>query len=88
MPKAFICHSCGERVEFSPEKRPCEALIGWLTVSHWKGLGAVEQYNFCSFTCLKRWADAQVPKIPEVFLKAFERKRDKKRKTMRGKIQP
>jgi len=78
MPKGhFICHSCSEIVEFSPEERPCEVLSGWLTVAHWKGFGAVEHYNFCSFTCLKRWVDAQVPKIPEVFLKSFEEGRDK-----------
>lgn len=74
MPKGyFVCHSCGEKVEFCPEEKPCEVLSGWLVVSHWKGLGAVEHYYFCSFICLKRWADAQVPKIPEVFLKAFEK---------------
>jgi len=67
-----ICSSCGRGVEFSPEERPCEVLSGWLTVSQWKGLGEVEHYNFCSFTCLKRWADAQTPKVPEVFLKALE----------------
>jgi hypothetical protein len=31
----------------------------------------VEHYNFCSFTCLERWAEAQAPKIPEVFLESF-----------------
>jgi len=73
MPKRyFICHSCGKRAESSPEEPPCEVLRGWLTVSYWKGLGVVEHYNFCSFTCLKSWADAQVPKIPEVFLKTFD----------------
>ena len=78
MPKGyFICRSCGKRVEYSSEERPCEVLSGWLTVSQWKGLGAVEHYYFCSFSCLKRWADAQVPKIPEVFLKAFEEGKDK-----------
>lgn len=70
--KAFICFSCGKRTEFTSEEPPCEVLSGWLTVAQWKGLGVVEHHNFCSFTCLKRWADAQVPKIPEVFLKAFE----------------
>ena len=77
MPKGcFICHSCAKKAEYGPEERPCEVLSGWLTVSHWKGLGEVEHYNFCSFTCLKRWADAQVPQIPEVFLKSFEREGD------------
>ena len=78
MPKGyFICHSCGKRVELGPKERPCEVLSGWLVVSHWKGLGVVEHYNFCSFTCLKRWVDVQVPKIPEAFLKAFEEGKDK-----------
>jgi len=78
MPKGyFVCYSCGKRAEFSPEERHCEVLTGWLTVSQWKGLGAVEHYNFCSFTCLKTWADAQAPKIPEAFLKAFEEEKDK-----------
>lgn len=73
MPKGyFICYSCGKKMEYASQKPPCEVLTGWLTVSQWKGLGAVEHRNFCSFTCLKRWADAQVPKIPKVFLKAFE----------------
>ncbi len=68
----FICHSCGKRLKYATGERPCEMLSGWLTVSQWKGLGTVEHYSFCSFTCLKGWADAQVPKIPEPFLKAFE----------------
>ncbi|MBN2186394.1 MAG: hypothetical protein JW732_02965 [Dehalococcoidia bacterium] len=77
MPKGyFVCYSCGKRAELSTEERPCEVLSGWLTVSHWKGPGAVEHYNFCSFTCLKTWADAQAPKIPEAFLRAFEEEKD------------
>ena len=72
----FNCHSCGKRVEYATEGRPCETLIGWLTVSHWKGFGAVDHHNFCSFTCLKRWVDTQVPQVPEVFLKAFEEGED------------
>lgn len=73
----FICHHCGKTVEHTPEERPCEVLTGWLMVSQWKGVGAVEHYNFCSFTCLKRWADAHAPQVPEVFLKAFEEGKDK-----------
>jgi hypothetical protein len=68
----FMCSSCGRNVEFSPQEPPCQVLSGWITVSHWKGLGSVEHYHFCSFTCLKRWADAQVPQIPKVFLESFE----------------
>jgi hypothetical protein len=68
----FMCSSCGRRAEFFPKEPPCKSLSGWLTVSHWKGLGAVEHYNFCSFTCLKRWADAQAPKIPKAFLESFK----------------
>jgi hypothetical protein len=67
----FVCDSCGKTVKYAREERLCEVLTDWLTVSQWKGSGVVEHYNFCSFTCLKKWTDAQVPQIPEVFLKAF-----------------
>jgi hypothetical protein len=30
-----------------------------------------ERYDFCSFTCLQKWVDGKVPKVPESFLKAF-----------------
>lgn len=72
----FICHSCGKTVEHTEAERPCEVLNGWLMVSRWKGPKAVEHYNFCSLTCLKKWADAQIPQIPNVFLKAFEEGKD------------
>ena len=68
----FSCHSCGLEVESSPGVPPCRVLKGWLTVSHWKGVGSVERYYFCSFDCLKSWLDAQVPRVPEVFLESFE----------------
>lgn len=67
----FSCSSCGMKAEFSPKEPPCKALSGWLVVSHWKGLKEVDHYYFCSFACLKRWADAQTPEIPKVFFKAF-----------------
>ena len=70
--KRYTCHSCDKVVECFPGELPCEVLEGWLTISHWKGSGSVEHYNFCSFTCLKSWVDAQFPKIPEVFLEPFK----------------
>jgi hypothetical protein len=72
----FTCHSCGKRVRYGTEERPCQVLNGWLMVSKWEGLRAVEHYNFCCFTCLKTWTDSQVPQIPAVFLKAFEEGKD------------
>jgi len=72
-----ICYSCGRKVEFPLEEPLCKALGGWLAVCHLKGLQSVDHYNFCSFGCLQRWVDTQVPKIPEVFLKSLERKNDK-----------
>ena len=69
---SFSCHSCGRGIECSAEEPPCEALRGWLTVSCWKGLGSVERYDFCSFSCLKTWLDAQIPQVPEVFLESFK----------------
>ncbi len=67
----LFCHSCGRVVECPPEAPPCEVLKGWLTVSQWKGFGSVERYDFCSFSCLESWVDAQLPRVPEVFLKSF-----------------
>jgi hypothetical protein len=72
----FVCHSCGERVECSGEEQPCDVLTGWLIVCQWKGLGAVDHYDFCSLSCLKAWADSQVPEVPNVFLKAFKKGSD------------
>ncbi|MBI4286153.1 MAG: hypothetical protein HY670_09725 [Chloroflexi bacterium] len=65
------CQSCGRIVVISPEEPPCKALKGWLTLSHWQGPEAVAQYSFCSFTCLKAWAEAQLPAIPRAFLDSF-----------------
>jgi len=70
--KRFSCHSCDKEVECPPGELPCEVLKGWLTVSRWKGSGSVEHYNFCSSSCLKTWLDAQVPRVPRVFLESFK----------------
>ncbi len=77
--KDVTCHTCGKKVEFTPcskrknppEDVPCRALGGWLTVHHWTGVRSIDQYGFCSFTCLQRWVKTQAPKIPSTFLKAF-----------------
>lgn len=77
--KDTTCYTCGKKVEFAscssreapPEDAPCRVLSGWLTVHHWKGVRSIDQYDFCSFTCLQRWVEAQAPKIPGTFLKAF-----------------
>lgn len=77
--KTVTCYSCGKRVEYTPcpergalpEDARCSVLNGWLTVSHWKGMGHVDRYDFCSFGCLQRWIKAQVPRIPKTFLEAF-----------------
>lgn len=75
-----VCHGCGKKMEYTecsvkcapPEDARCNALKGWLAVSHWKGLGAVEHYDFCCFTCLQKWVEAQVPRVPKTFLQAFQ----------------
>jgi len=68
----FSCHSCGKGMECSLGEPPCEVLREWLTVSDWKGLGFVEHYTFCSFSCLKSWVDALVPRVPNAFLESFK----------------
>lgn len=67
----FSCQVCGKVTECLPGMMPCKALRGWLTVSFWEGPGEVKDYNFCSFSCLESWAKAQMPDVPEIFLKAF-----------------
>ncbi len=69
--ESFICSTCGRKVGFSKELAPCEMLIGWLTLAHWKGLSSVDHYNFCSLSCLKKWVNTKVPEIPRVFLDSF-----------------
>lgn len=74
------CQTCGKKAEYAPcsqrgappEDARCKALDGWLSVAHWKGMMEVGQYDFCSFTCLQKWVDENVPKVPESFLKAFD----------------
>ncbi len=34
-------------------------------------MNSVEHYYFCSFTCLERWAEAQAPQVPQIFLDSF-----------------
>ncbi|MDI6815293.1 MAG: hypothetical protein QMC90_04355 [Dehalococcoidales bacterium] len=74
------CYSCGKRVEYTPcsergalpDDARCSVLNSWLTVSQWKGMGRVDQYDFCSFDCLQRWVEARALGIPKTFLKAFQ----------------
>jgi len=69
--REVICAGCGQKVEFPSQEPPCGVLSGWLTLAQWKGIGSVERYNFCSFTCLKKWVTVQSPEIPKVFLESF-----------------
>ncbi len=74
------CQSCGKKAEYTdcsqrcapPQDARCNVLAGWLTVSQWKGMGAVDHYDFCSFTCLQKWVEGQVPRVPKTFLEAFQ----------------
>ena len=68
----FSCHSCGKEMECCQGELPCEVLKDWLTVSCWMGSGSVERYNFCSVSCLKSWVDAQLPRVPEIFIESFD----------------
>lgn len=72
MIEPFICSACGRKVEFSPGEAPCEALTGWLSLAQWKGVSSVDHFNFCSFTCLKKWVNAKSPQIPRIFLESFK----------------
>ena len=80
--KTATCYSCGKKVVYTPyyergnwvKDARCNVLSGWLTVTRWKGKGYVDQYDFCSFSCLQKWVEAQIPKIPKTFLDAFQGK--------------
>jgi len=69
--KHFICRTCGKKVETGEAKPPCEVLKGWVMATQWKDFESVNQYVFCSFSCLKRWVDPKVPNVPDVFIKSF-----------------
>lgn len=69
----FICRSCGKQVRGSADERPCERLAGWLMVTEWGGPGSVGNCFFCCTDCLKAWADARDPQVPDVFIRAFDR---------------
>lgn len=75
----FICHSCGKEEKVNIEKPPCETLKGWIMATNWKDYEAVDQFAFCSFSCLKRWVDSNVTKIPDVFIRSFEEKDNEKK---------
>jgi len=75
-----ICEWCCKKVEYihcfergtRPEHTRCNVMKGWLTLSCWRGTGSVDQFNFCSFSCLLSWLQTQATKIPKVFLEAFQ----------------
>ena len=74
-----ICQSCGNKADYTEcsqkcgmsKDARCAVLGGWLSLSHCEGAGAVEHYDCCSFSCLQKWVDSRLPKVPETFLKAF-----------------
>ena len=80
MKRVVTCYSCGRKTEYapcsdkeaSPEEARCNVLSGWLTVTHWKGIGHTVQLDFCSFDCLIEWAKDQAPQIPKSVLDAFQ----------------
>lgn len=72
--RRFVCHSCGSQVQHSAEEPPCQVLSGWFMVSLWGEPGKVVHYTFCCASCLKAWIDARVPRVPDVFLKAFDKR--------------
>ena len=80
MKRVVTCYSCGRKTEYAPcsekgalpEDARCNVLSGWLTVTHWKGMGQIVQLDFCSPRCLLEWVEGLVPQIPKSFLDAFQ----------------
>ncbi len=79
------CYLCGKSVEYTdcfdketlPVNARCEMLKGWLLVRQWKGMGLIDDYDFCSLDCLQKWVVSMLPKIPEEYLRSFEENNDK-----------
>jgi len=72
MIESCICCSCGKKVELSRGELPCDVLHDWFMLSQLKGHEAVDRYCFCSLGCLKKWADKQLPEVPDVFLESLD----------------
>lgn len=74
-----ICYNCLKKVEYTdccdreppPKDARCNSLVGWLAVSQWQGMHAVEHYDFCSFGCLQKWVNSQMPSVPNIFFQAL-----------------
>ena len=75
--RCSVCSLCGVRVELAKHELPCEVLRGWLIVSRLKGPEAIERHSFCSTDCLKKWLEAESPKVPEIFIRSIDEE-DKK----------
>jgi len=86
MSKSYAtCYFCGKGVEYTncsdketpPKDARCEMLKGWFLVRQWKGIGSVDDYDFCSLDCIQKWVVNLLPKIPEEYLRAFENNKDR-----------
>ncbi len=79
------CYFCGKSIKYTdcsdevtfPVNARCEMLKGWLLVRQWKGIGSIEDYDFCSLDCLQKWVVSKLPAIPEEYLKSFDEDNDK-----------
>ena len=71
MLQSCICHSCGEEVALRRGELPCDVLRGWFMLSHLKEPEVVDRYSFCSFGCLQKWLNKQLPAVPDVFIQSL-----------------
>ena len=77
-----VCQFCGKREPYTecsemcapPEGARCAVLDGWLSVTHWRGMGSLDRYDFCSLTCFQKWVEVEVPKVPKASVEAFQGK--------------
>jgi hypothetical protein len=69
--RSFFCDSCGKTIDLYLGETVSGPYENWITVTAWEGMGAVGHHSFCSLECLKEWLESPVPRVPDVFLRAF-----------------
>ncbi len=71
MLESCICSCCGKEVALSRGQLPCDVLYGWFMLSHLKEPEVVDRYSFCSYSCLQKWLNQQLPAVPDVFMQSL-----------------
>lgn len=72
MKRCYVCSTCSRRVDLGPSEIPCDTLKGWYVITGFKGLETVERHNFCCLSCMYKWVENAVPKVPDIFIDSLK----------------